>query len=559
MVARVWRWFTREFSNLHEAALLLGVAAFSSQLLALIRDRLLATNFGASGQLDVYYTAFRLPDLVYATIASFVSVTVLIPYVVTALTEGDRERARRLLSSVLTAFMAVMVVAMTVVWFLLPWLAPRIAPGFDQEQLTLLVTYSRILLLSPLLLGLSNVLGAVTQSVRQFFVYAASPLLYNLGIIIGVVWLYPRVGPTGLVWGVVIGAFLHLAIQIPVVWRAGVAPRLVWRLSWSELVTIVRTSLPRTLALGAHQFTLLALVALASVIGAGAVSVFNFALNLQSVPLSIIGVSYSVAAFPTLARLFSSGQREEFLSHVTGALRHVLFWSLPATVMFIVLRAQIVRVILGSGSFDWTATRLTAAALALFVLSVAGQNLIQLFMRGYYACGRTRRPFVLNVVGLVVSVVTAPVLVWCFRTAPGFRAVVERILRVDAVETTAILMLPLAFSLGVAVNVGLYWYFFQKDFGRFSRVVDRALGQSALSSLVAGVVTYQVLGWLAPLVDQNTFSGIFVQGLVAGLAGLITLIIILRGFNNREINEIETSLRHKFWRTKPIAPDPEGL
>ncbi len=558
MVERILNWLGRELNGLHQAALLLGLSSLASQFLALIRDRLLASKFGAGQELDVYYAAFRLPDLVYVSIASFVSVTVLIPLLLNFL-EKDRPQARQFLSQVFTAFIVVMIVVSFLLLIFAPFLTKVVAPGFSASQQADLTTLTRIMLLSPFLLGLSNLLGAVTQSLRKFFIYALSPLLYNIGIIVGILWFYPRLGLPGLAWGVILGASLHLAIQLPTIIKSGLTPYLNFRPAWSELRRVVVISLPRTLALSANQLSLLLLIAFASFLGAGSVAIFNLSMNLHSVPLAVIGVSYSVAAFPTLAQLFSRGEVDRFLVQITVALRHIIFWAIPATALLIVLRAQIVRVILGAGNFGWSNTRLTAAALALFALALVGQSIILLLARGYYACGRTRAPLVINILSAILIAVLALFLLFLFKHNLFWRELIERLLRVENLSGTAILMLPLSFSLGVTFNAILLWRFFQRDFGHFGPEVSRSVSQSIISSLVAGIVSYQTLTWLVVWFDQNTFLGIFLQGLIAGALGLSVLFLTLKYFNNQELAEIGSSLKRKFWRVRVIAPEQEGL
>src|SRR5690606_20597616 len=281
------------------------------------------------------------------------------------------------------------------------YLAPLVAPGFGPEALSDLVSMSRILLLSPFLLGISNLFGSVTQAFQKFYAYTLSPLLYNIGIIVGILFFYPKFGLTGLVWGVVFGAFLHLLIQLPALLQSNILPAITFRFWDKQVKEVILTSIPRTLTLASHQITIVVLVAMATLLTPGSVSVFNFAFNLQSVPLAIIGVSYSVAAFPSLARFLSAGEMDKFKKQMLSAIRHIIVWSLPVIVLFIVLRAQIVRVILGAGEFGWTETRLTAAALSLFVLSVLAQNLVQLFIRAYYAKGETVKPLIINIFSAV--------------------------------------------------------------------------------------------------------------------------------------------------------------
>lgn len=559
MVGRLFSIFSREIGGLHEAAFLLGLSAFASQLLGLVRDRLLAGTFGAGPTLDIYYSAFRVPDLIYVSIASFVSVTVLIPFIIEGLSAGQETRVRQFISQIFSVFLAVMVAVSAIIFILMPVLAQVVAPGFDTEQTDLLVTLSRIILLSPIFLGLSNLLGSVTQGLKRFFVYAASPIFYNLGIIAGVVVFYPIFGVVGLAYGVALGALFHLAVQLPTIYQTGFWPRFIWPTDWRPIKEVILISFPRTITLSAHQLALLALVALASTFGAGAISVFNLAWNLQSVPLSIIGVSYSVAAFPALARLFAQGEKVTFLKQIKTATRHIAFWSMIATVFFIVLRAQVVRVILGSGEFGWTETRLVAAALAIFAVSVAAQSLVLLLVRGYYAAGRTMVPLWVNSLSSLLVVALAFLYHFFFLNWPFARWFLEALLRVDDVPGTVVLLLPLSFSTGLLINLLVLWYFFHRDFGSLGKAVRASLWQSFAAATFGGFVAYQVLSILAARLDLDTFQGIFSQGLGAGSAGLLATFILLWALDNHELDELRSTLQRKFWRSAPIAPGSEEL
>ncbi|TSC57448.1 MAG: virulence factor, partial [Parcubacteria group bacterium Greene0416_79] len=220
MVKRIFKLFDREIGGLHEAAYLLGIFAFLSQLLGFLRDRLFASEFGAGPVLDAYYAAFRVPDLIFIVGASAVSLSVLIPFLGERLSEG-KERARRFLDTVFSAFFLGMALISAVAYLVAPFLAGRFFPGFGEEQVAQTATLMRIMLLQPIFLGVSNLFASVTQLERRFFIYAASPILYNAGIIAGVLFLYPRVGVAGLAWGVALGALLHLAVQIPLLLRSG--------------------------------------------------------------------------------------------------------------------------------------------------------------------------------------------------------------------------------------------------------------------------------------------------------------------------------------------------
>ncbi|MEK7068463.1 MAG: lipid II flippase MurJ, partial [Patescibacteria group bacterium] len=413
--------------------------ALLSQILALLRDRLLAGTFGAGETLDLYYAAFRLPDLLFATVASLLSLYALLP-IIARLAPEDMHA---FLERSLLVFFAAMGIIAAAAFAAAPYILSFILPGLAGDGLTEL---TRILLLPPLLLGASNIVAALTQLKQRFLLYSLSPLLYNLGIILGIVVLYPYVGLRGLAWGVVVGAAFHLLIQLPF-WGGGGRSRMSWRDTIAGLGEVLKLSVPRTLALAAGQISLLILVALASLMEKGSIAVFMFAFNLQAVPLAIIGVSYSVAAFPTLSRLHAAGEWHEFARHIETALRHVLFWSVPVIVFVIVLRAQLVRAILGTGMFEWPETRLVAAALALFIVSLAAQSITLLVSRGYYAAGDTAKPLIFGALSVVVAVGSGLMLMRLFAEWDLWRLFLEEMLRVDGIAGTPILMLALAYCL----------------------------------------------------------------------------------------------------------------
>lgn len=557
MVKRWVSFFGKEISGLHEAAYLLGAFAILSQLLALIRDRLLAHQFGASASLDIYYASFRIPDFLFATIASLFSASIIIPFLAGELKEG---KGREFLNSITTVFIVMMVVASIAAFFLIPLLVPVLFPGFTDplvhKQLSLL---SQILLLSPILLGLSNLIASVTQLNNRFLIYAISPLLYNCGIIFGAIFLTSRFGITGLVYGVILGALMHLLIQVPYVYKQGLLPRLnSFTGSLSRVKDVLIVAVPRTLSLSAQEITKFFLIALASGMGVGSIAVFNFSFNLQSVPLSIIGVSYSLAAFPTLTKYFSSGDSKKFIEHLTASARHIIFLSVPLLVLFIVLRAQIVRVILGSGAFSWADTKLTAAALALFVISLVAQGIILLFTRAQYAAGNTKIPFRINALSAVITIISAIVLSKVFVSYSMFSLFIDTLFRVNDVSGTLVLMLPLAFSIGSLAGAYAHIFTFDKQYGgNIRRSLTLGLFETTAVAIVMGVTSYFALYLLDNIFDINTFIGIFLQGLLSGLIGIAIGIVLFKLLKSKELEEIESTLHRKFWRTPVVGPDPE--
>jgi len=559
MVDKILQVFYREVSGLHQAAFLLGTFAILSQILALVRDRIFAHSFGASTTLDIYYAAFRIPDFLFVSIASLVSITVLIPLIIEKTEEGIFS-ARKFINDIFTAFFTAIIFISVIVFVFTPEISKILFPGFGTDELETLVSMTRILLLSPILLGVSNLLGSITQASNRFFVYALSPVFYNLGIISGALFLYPILGPTGLVFGVVLGAAFHALIQVPVAVKEKLFPRFSLSIDWIEIKRVVLLSLPRTLGLSAKHLALLVLVGLASVMVEGSITVFNLSFNLQSVPLSIIGVSYSVAAFPTLSRLFSKNNISGFAKNIFTASRHIIFWSLPILALFIVLRAQIVRTILGSGEFSWADTRLTAAALAIFAVSLVAQGLELLFVRGYFAAGKTKIPVIVNVISAISIIGLAYWLIALFANNDLFRFFVESLLRVEDLPGTVVLMLPLAYSIGALLNIALLLILFKKNFGMFKWSLQKTFWDSFAGAVFMGFFAYQSLQVFARIFDLDTFLGIFMQGLLSGFIGIIAGVFILKYvIKSDELDEVARALHGRFWKVKPIAPEKEEL
>jgi putative peptidoglycan lipid II flippase len=549
-----------EVKGMHHAAYVLAGFALGSQLLALVRDRLLASTFGAGETLDLYYAAFRIPDLLFVSIASLLSLYALLP----VLSKLEVEHPGLVISfmrKVLLLFFVGMGAISALAFLYAPELVSLAAPGLIEhpERLQSLVFLTRILLLQPILLGVSNLLANLTQLHHRFVLYSISPLLYNIGIILGIVFLYPQYGLYGLAWGVVVGAALHALVQMPYFTLEREKQSLPWRKTLAYVKDVLVLSVPRTFSLAAGQIALLCVIAVASLLPTGSISVFTFAWNLQAVPLTIIGVSYSVAAFPTLARFFAGAKREEFVSHVEAALRHIVFWSLPAIVLIMVLRAHIVRVILGAGAFDWAATRLVAAALALFVLSLLAQSVSLLIARAYYAAGNTIKPLILAVIEVAVSVASALALVVVFSTYPFFRSFIEALLRVEDVPGTIVLMLALGLTAGAITRftVGLVWL--ARDFtvpmGRLGRLAFESLS----AAVIGGAAAYATLQLFNPLLDTTTVLGIVTQGTAAGLVGLAGVGLVLYLLKNTELAEIMGAAHQKLGRGAAVAVEPSDV
>ncbi|MBI2630926.1 murein biosynthesis integral membrane protein MurJ [Candidatus Nomurabacteria bacterium] len=557
---KILRIFTKESGSINQAALLLGSLTFLSQILALFRDRSIAHFIGPSATLDAYYAAFRVPDLIFIGVASLASITVIIPFLVARM-NGDivTPEARKFLNDIFTVFFSLMVLISFFAFLLMPYLVFFIAPGFEPIYQEKVIMLSRIMLLSPILMGLSNLFGTVTQLFRKFFIYSLSPLFYNAGIIIGVLFLYPVFGIYGLGIGVALGALFHFGVQVLAAGSCGFLPKFSFSINFKDIKDAAVTSLPRTLGLAFNNISLIFIIALASYLKSGSISVFNFSFNLQSVPLNIIGVSYAVAAFPTLAKSFNGGKKDEFKKHLKETARSIVFWSLPVIFLFIVLRAQIVRVILGSGSFSWDNTRLVAACLAIFSVSILAQGMITLLSRAYYATGDTKRPLIVNFICSVFIIILSYIFIYLFKNVNLFRYFIESLLKVSDIAGTEVLMLPLAYSVGTILNFILHWIFIRRDFMQNETFIFQTFFQSLGASFFLGLVSYLSLNALSPIFGTTTFWGVFMQGFISGIIGIMAGVVVLYLLKSEELSALTKALKTKFWRAKIIAPSQEEL
>lgn len=560
MVSKFFKLLNKDVATMNQAALLLGIFSFLSQVFGLLRDRLLASIVGPSAHLDVYYAAFRIPDFIYTSIASLFAVTVIIPFITQYLTDVDDTKTaamKRFSDTIFTVYCMGMVVVCLVVAVAMPYLTKLTAPGFSELQRADLVLYSRIMLLSPFLMGLSSLLGAFAQVQKKFFSFAIAPVFYNVGILVGVVALLPMMGLVGVVIGVVIGALLYMVVQLPTLMNIGKLPTLTKNIDWSILKEVTKLSIPRTLALSLTNFTMLMMSAVASLLVAGSISVFQFSYNIETTPLMIIGISYAVAAFPTMTRLFMEGQKKEFVDMVHRATRNIFFLSIPVAVLLIVLRAQVVRVLLGAGVFSWNDTRLVAASLALFCVSVTAQCMVLLLVRGFYAMGNTKTPLLINLSSVGVTALSLGVLLLCYRDSVFFRDFLENLLRIEGVRGTSVVLLPLAFSIGQITNALLLWVHFHKKLTGHSvemAALIRSVFHTVSAGIIAGASAYAALYFVGGNVDQASFGGIFVQGLIAGVIGTASYVIVLMAMRNEDILVYLQTLRSKFWKQKPLTP-----
>ncbi len=496
-IRRLW---SGETEGMVAAAAIVGIASLASRLLGVVRDRLLATTFGAGLELDAYYAAFRLPDVLYNLLILGALSAGFIPLFTELRERYDLKAAIRFTSQTLSLVGTALIIACTAGIVAAPLIVPWLAPGFDPAKQELTTTLTRIMFLSPLFLGISAVMGGVLQSTKRFFAFAFAPIFYNIGIVVGIVVLAPWLGLSGLAWGVVLGAFAHGLVQY-------LAVRPIGRLSltWPSIAAepvrrMLRLMIPRTAGLAVTQINLVIILFFASSLADGSVSIFNLAGNLQSFPLGLIGVSFAIAAFPALSQAIGAKREDVFQETLHQAARRILYFILPLCVLFLVLRAQIVRVVLGDGRFDWNDTQLTLEVFALLTFALPAQALSQLFTRAFYALQEAWLPFLVACVSELVTVVVA----WSTYRSFGVHGLAWAIV---AGSSANVLLLLILLSRKKQLRI---W---STSFVRFVMTMIFALG---LQALVTFGMRHAIGFWLTPLTHS---WAVLLQGAVAGIAG----------------------------------------
>ncbi|HRY63106.1 MAG TPA: murein biosynthesis integral membrane protein MurJ [Patescibacteria group bacterium] len=547
------------------SAIVIAIFSILSKLLGLLRDRLLAARFGAGDVLDAYYAAFKLPDFIFNTLVLGALSAAFIPLFIELKARHSHKNSQEkngnlpieqtedeliisssaparalnnmngssfnhwdLSAAVINVISLVLIVLGAVVWLFAPQFVTLIAPGFSGAKMALTVQMTKIMLISVLFFGISNVFSGILQSLRKFTVFSLAPLMYNLGIIFGLVFLVNIFGDLGLAYGVVLGAFLHLIIQWPAVRRAGFHWQSILALKNKAVRQIGKLMLPRTVGLAGNQLNQVITTIIASGLISGSLAIFNLASNLGSVPISIFAVSLAVATFPSLSESFIQKDKAGFIAQISLNVRRILYLMIPISVFMIALRAQIVRLVLGSGSFDWEDTILTADSLGYFAISLFAQGLIPLLARAFYAFQNTKIPVIISLIAVVLNIIGSVVL------AP----------------IMGVTGLALAFSLASIVNVVLLIVILRHKLGDLQeKKIVLAIIKICVSA-IGGLVFIQLAKYgVANLVGTETFLAILLQFISAFVVGTAVFVLVSIALGSEETLDVRNYL---FKRSKKI-------
>ena len=403
------------------AVLLIGLSFLGSRLLGVARTAVIADQYGTSVELDAFWVAMRLPDLVFQLLAGATLASAFIPVYARALQHRGERSAWRLASIALNWVLIGTIALSVAVFFAAEWIVPALAPGLGEDSgiqdaiIDDAVFLTRVLLLSPILFAVSGMLTGILHARRHFLLPAISPMLYNLAIILGALLLPGELGVEALVIGVVAGSGLHLMIQLPALStalaRSGGGLGLHFDLGDVEAREVLRLMAPRMLGLAAAQINLIVLTFFGSLVGDSSISALNFAWLLLMFPVGLFGMSMATAVFPSLAERAATGGPSAVNALVSQTLRFTLFLAIPASVGMLLLRDSIVATLLEHGAFDATATQLVSDALLFYSIGVFAHAAIEIVSRGFYVLGDTQTPVALAISSMLLNVILSAVLV----------------------------------------------------------------------------------------------------------------------------------------------------
>lgn len=506
------------------AAGLVALGFAASRLLGLLRSVAIAHAFGTDPELSAYWVAFRLPDLVFQVLAGATLSAAFIPTFSRVRMRQGEQAAWRLASDVLNLVSVATVVMAVLAYALAPWVVPLLAPGLgtdtgrEAELQSLAVRLTRLMLISPILFGVSGMITGILNARQHFLAPALAPLVYNLSIILGALFLSESFGVFGLAIGVVIGSAGHLVIQLPWLRAAGMRWSPSLDLASDGVLDVMRLMGPRVIGLAAAQFNFVVVLFFASFVSDESISALTYAFLIAMLPVGIIGMAISTAIFPTLAQQAAAQQMETLRDSVAGAVRMILFLAIPASAGLALLAQPAVRLMLQRGAFTSHSTELVVGALLWYSVAVFAHAGVEILSRGFYAVADTRTPVLFAVFAVVINAGLSAALVEPF----GIRG--------------------LAAATSAAAIIEFALLFFALS-GRLGGLGRRGIGSSVLRTVAATAVMAEVMAIVLMVLHATLASGsgagaAFALTLVGGVLGIATFAVTAAWLRSLEVTEI---------------------
>ncbi|MBI3385348.1 murein biosynthesis integral membrane protein MurJ [Candidatus Gottesmanbacteria bacterium] len=487
-------------TDIVSAATVIMFTVAVSKILGVIKLRMLSARF-TPDELGVYFASFRLPNLLFEFLVLGALTSAFIPVFTRFLSQDKKDEAFHVASSVINISIVLTLIFSLPIFVFSKEISLFLTPGFNSIQLETMASFTRIILIAqviPLIIG--NFLTGILQSFKRFLIPALAPIVYDIGIIVCIYFLSPKIGLYSAVYGVVVGSMLFFLIQIPMVISLGYRFGFNFDFYHKGVREIGKLMLPRSIGLAASQIDATVDLILASLLGARSITIFNFAQTLQLLPILLFGSTISQAALPTLSEEISEGNPERFKTTLLTSLHQILFLVFPASILLLVLRVPVVRLAFGAKLFDWEATILTGKTLAAFAISVFAQSGVQILARAFYAMHDSKTPVMVGIFSVVLNIALSVVFIY-FLKYPVWA-------------------LGISTSIASIVNVLVLLFFLDRKVQGFDR---QLLLSSPLKILFASLITGAGLYIPMKLLDQLVFDTTRTINLII-LTGVVSII-----------------------------------
>jgi len=537
--------FKRKQVDVLSAAFVIGLSVALSKILGLIRYRLLASYFGGEIHLlDSFIAASVLPDVIFEVVIFGTIALAFIPVFSQYLSKDKLKKAWDLSSTMITLGLLVFVVFTLIIIVLANWIAPIIAPGVianDPSTRPLIARLLRIMIFAQLFFVISLFLTGILQSFQRFLIPAIASVFYNVGIILSIIFLVPVFGIYAPAIGMIVGALLHLVVQLPLAFSLGFKLRFNFDFKNKDVLETISLMWPRSIALGLTRLSDLVNIALASIAAVGSIVAFNFAQVLQYVPTALLAASIAQAALPSLSIEFSSKRNEEFKKIFMQSFHQILFLILPAAAILAILRIPAVRLVFGARQFPWELTVLTGRTLIAFSVGITAQALSLFLTRSFYAIKDSLTPVKVNVVSVSANIALGLFFVLVLKLS--------------------IIYLAIAYSAANIFNFILLFYFLDKkvNFDKGKLLIPAI--KMGLVSLLTAIALYIPMKLLDQLVFDTTRTlGLIFLTATATLVGLSVYAFLSWLWKIREVYIFyQFARRIIFWPTKLASPQPSSI
>ena len=507
-----------------------------SGVLGLIRWRVLNAWFSPEDT-GIFLAAFRIPNLLFDLLAAGALTSAFIPVFTRFLMENRQADAHKMASAVINLTILLLTIIAVPVLIFTSQISAVLAPGFSPDQIERMAFFTRIMIVFqvvPLLIG--NFFTGILQSYNLFIIPAIAPIVYNLGMIMGIVAFAGTFGLLAPVIGVGIGAIFFLLIQVPLIVQTGYTHIFTLSRRIEGVAEVGKLMAPRLVGLAISQVDITVDLMLSTLLGSKMVTVFYFAQSLQQLPVRLFGTTVAQAALPTLSATWAQKNEDEFRKSLLKAIHMIVFFVLPVSVLFMVLRIPIVRLLYGAARFDWEATVLTGVTLSLFSLSLCAQAISNVLIRAFYALYNSKTPVIVSSISVGVNSILSLIFILELRLP--------------------IWSLGLSTSIASFINMGIMIILLRKSIGGFGGSLFVPIAKMLFAAAITGVMLYIPLKLLDQLVfdTTRTFGLILLTG-ITGSIGLSTYIFISWVLGVGEVSSFFRLLR-KVKQVRSILLEP---